>query len=375
MSDRGSVVVIGESILDRDTLGRVARVCPDAPVPVVDVDDEVQRPGGAGLAAALLARATPTVLVTPMADDEPGCELRRLLEEAGVEVIGLPQTGATPVEAAGARRRSPGLPSRPRWPGRIRRRLPSGRSLRALRRAAAVLVSDYGRGLTHDAARAGGRRRSAGTGTPRLGPAPARGRADRGRDPRDAQRRGGPGPGHRDPSRRSPRRRGGGAAPAADELRRRWAAMGVAVTLGPDGALLVGPDAGPIAVPSERVVAGDSCGAGTRSRRRPRSRSVPAPSSPRRSSRRLRLRAASSPEARPGRSVPGRCRPSVPAARTSSTRSNGPAPSSGREGRGRRHLRLLRPAPCRPSPTAPPGAGPRGPPGGAASTRMRRSGD
>src|SRR5436853_23902 len=47
------VVVVGDALLDRDVVGRVERVCPDAPVPVVDVEAVLERPGGAALAAAL----------------------------------------------------------------------------------------------------------------------------------------------------------------------------------------------------------------------------------------------------------------------------------------------------------------------------------
>src|SRR5689334_17979779 len=48
-----SVVVVGDVLLDLDVHGTVERLCPDAPVPVLDVTGEVARPGGAGLAAAL----------------------------------------------------------------------------------------------------------------------------------------------------------------------------------------------------------------------------------------------------------------------------------------------------------------------------------
>ena len=54
------VVVIGDSLLDVDVVGSADRLSPDAPVPVLDVTGERARPGGAGLAAALLAGpATP----------------------------------------------------------------------------------------------------------------------------------------------------------------------------------------------------------------------------------------------------------------------------------------------------------------------------
>ena len=50
-----SLVVVGDALLDRDLTGTVDRLCPDAPVPVVDSPVDVPRPGGAGLAALLAA--------------------------------------------------------------------------------------------------------------------------------------------------------------------------------------------------------------------------------------------------------------------------------------------------------------------------------
>ncbi|MDX6658199.1 MAG: D-beta-D-heptose 7-phosphate kinase / D-beta-D-heptose 1-phosphate adenosyltransferase, partial [Solirubrobacteraceae bacterium] len=70
------LVVVGDALLDRDLLGTVDRICPDAPVPVVDVRAERLRPGGAALAAALLALDGADVeLLTAIADDEPGAQL------------------------------------------------------------------------------------------------------------------------------------------------------------------------------------------------------------------------------------------------------------------------------------------------------------
>ena len=50
------LVVLGDALLDRDLTGRADRLSPDAPVPVVSGLSEVDRPGGAGLAALLAAR-------------------------------------------------------------------------------------------------------------------------------------------------------------------------------------------------------------------------------------------------------------------------------------------------------------------------------
>jgi D-beta-D-heptose 7-phosphate kinase/D-beta-D-heptose 1-phosphate adenosyltransferase len=261
VSPPAPVVVIGEALLDRDTVGDVARVCPDAPAPVVDVVSDHVRPGGAGLAATLLARATPTVLVTPLADDDDGRRLRGLLEEAGVEVIALPHSGPTPVKQR-VRSGSHQICRLDRGgrAGEVRARI--GALEHALDGAGTVLVSDYGRGLTTD---------------PDLRAALAA-RSRGGRLVWDPHPRGGEpieGATLVTPNAEETRHLATTTAPEgraigsvrelagpALELCRRWGAQCVAVTLGPGGALLVGGDLVPLLVPSDQVSVGDTCGAG-----------------------------------------------------------------------------------------------------------------
>ena len=72
MSD---IVVVGDTLLDRDLDGTTERLCPEAPVPVVDRVVERSRPGGAGLAAALAAADGHAVtLVTALAGDDAARE-------------------------------------------------------------------------------------------------------------------------------------------------------------------------------------------------------------------------------------------------------------------------------------------------------------
>ncbi|MBA4609866.1 D-glycero-beta-D-manno-heptose 1-phosphate adenylyltransferase [Aeromicrobium sp. Marseille-Q0843] len=143
------IVVVGEAMLDVDLEGTAHRLSPEAPVPVLDDLSEHERPGGAALAAAMAARDGPDVaLVTPLADDAAGARLRRLLG-ALVEVVDLPAHGGTPVKR------------RVRADGQNVVRLDEGggaapcesslaRAELVLATADAVLVADYGRGLTHD---------------------------------------------------------------------------------------------------------------------------------------------------------------------------------------------------------------------------------
>jgi D-beta-D-heptose 7-phosphate kinase/D-beta-D-heptose 1-phosphate adenosyltransferase len=143
------LVVFGDTLLDSDVEGQVDRLCPDAPVPVVDVRTQRWRPGGAGLAALLAAReGHDVVLVTALGTDPPAGLLAGLLA-AHVEVVRMPLHGATVCK------------TRVRGGGRSLLRVdagdgraagaPTGNRLRtALRDAETVLVSDYGRGVTAD---------------------------------------------------------------------------------------------------------------------------------------------------------------------------------------------------------------------------------
>ena len=85
---KAQVLVVGDAMLDRYWFGAVERISPEAPVPVVRVDREEERLGGAANVAlnvkTLGARAT---LLTVVGDDEPARKLRRLLEAQGVAAV------------------------------------------------------------------------------------------------------------------------------------------------------------------------------------------------------------------------------------------------------------------------------------------------
>jgi D-beta-D-heptose 7-phosphate kinase/D-beta-D-heptose 1-phosphate adenosyltransferase len=255
------LVVVGDCLLDRDLDGTVRRLAPDAPVPVVDDPVGRARPGGAGLAAALAALdGWETVLVTALAADAAGEELRGLLDDAGVEVVDLGLRGATPEKV---RVRAQGHPllrlDRGGPPGAVGPA--SDAAAGALEAAPAVLVSDYGRGV---AAEPGLRRLLATS-------------ARRGPLVWDPHPRGAPAvpgamlltPNRAEVAALAPAGdRGdealGAVATAAAALRERWRAGAVVVTLGPRGALLFGGGAPPLAVPAPAVPGGDPCGAGDR---------------------------------------------------------------------------------------------------------------
>ncbi|MGD9903227.1 MAG: bifunctional heptose 7-phosphate kinase/heptose 1-phosphate adenyltransferase [Vicinamibacterales bacterium] len=84
------VVVVGDVMLDHFMVGRVSRVSPEAPVPVLEFDREFSVPGGAANvahnAAALGARVT---LVGLVGDDAAAADLRGLIEGRGISARGL----------------------------------------------------------------------------------------------------------------------------------------------------------------------------------------------------------------------------------------------------------------------------------------------
>ena len=249
------VVVVGDSLLDRDVLGRADRLCPDAPVPVLRDCRYVERPGGAGLAATLLARWGHRVtLVTAVADDLPGRDLTRCLADEGVDVVALRGDGTTAVK------------TRIRAGGHALGRIDDGserlvprdvdgrRVARLVASADAVLVSDYGRGVTADEVL----REAVGSAAHRVWDPHPRGST--------------PVPG---PTLVTPNL--GEAAgflhePAATTvvdvgrqaalLVELWQVMGVAVTLGGGGCVLSTADGPPAVVPTTEVRGGDTCGAG-----------------------------------------------------------------------------------------------------------------
>ena len=82
---KARVLVVGDAMLDRYWIGAVERISPEAPVPIVRIDHEVERPGGAANvarnAAALGARVT---LLSVVGADEPGARLASLLKRERV---------------------------------------------------------------------------------------------------------------------------------------------------------------------------------------------------------------------------------------------------------------------------------------------------
>jgi rfaE bifunctional protein kinase chain/domain len=90
------ILVVGDVMLDRYLSGEASRISPEAPVPVVRIEQERLLPGGAGnVAVNIRALGGEAVLVGARGDDPEGRELERLLENAGV-VAALPTLHGRP---------------------------------------------------------------------------------------------------------------------------------------------------------------------------------------------------------------------------------------------------------------------------------------
>lgn len=81
------VLVLGDMILDHYIWGDALRLSPEAPVPVVHVERDSYRVGGAGnVALNLRALGAHTKISGMLGADEAGGQLRELLKEAGVDL-------------------------------------------------------------------------------------------------------------------------------------------------------------------------------------------------------------------------------------------------------------------------------------------------
>ena len=89
------ILVIGDLMLDEYIWGKVSRISPEAPVPVVNVTGESYYPGGAANVTRNVREFTPGVSVMGLAGTDPhGRRLLELLEHSGVDTSGVEQDPA-----------------------------------------------------------------------------------------------------------------------------------------------------------------------------------------------------------------------------------------------------------------------------------------
>jgi len=89
------ILVVGDVMLDQFLWGSVARISPEAPVPVVDFESESFIPGGAAnVARNLTALKAPAELFGVIGRDHAATELKRLLLQHEIGCQGLIANGA-----------------------------------------------------------------------------------------------------------------------------------------------------------------------------------------------------------------------------------------------------------------------------------------
>jgi D-beta-D-heptose 7-phosphate kinase/D-beta-D-heptose 1-phosphate adenosyltransferase len=89
------VLVLGDVMLDQFIWGSVARISPEAPVPVVDFERESFMPGGAAnVARNLTALNVPAELFGAIGDDDAGRKLQKLLAGQNIGCAGLVKNSA-----------------------------------------------------------------------------------------------------------------------------------------------------------------------------------------------------------------------------------------------------------------------------------------
>lgn len=92
-----TVLVVGDVMLDAYLWGRVERISPEAPVPVVHVQRRSARLGGAAnVALNLHALGATPVVVSTIGNDTAGTDMVRCFDEAGLYAAGLVRSDQRP---------------------------------------------------------------------------------------------------------------------------------------------------------------------------------------------------------------------------------------------------------------------------------------
>ena len=150
---KSRILVLGDVMLDQFIWGSVARISPEAPVPVVDFSHESFMPGGAAnVARNLTTFAIATELFGAVGNDSAAGQLRKLLREQRIGCAGL---GASATRRTSLKTR---IVAHQQQVVRIDRETRDGitpeltrRLLTALKaqlkKADAVIVGDYGKGV------------------------------------------------------------------------------------------------------------------------------------------------------------------------------------------------------------------------------------
>ncbi|MBN2242393.1 MAG: D-glycero-beta-D-manno-heptose-7-phosphate kinase [Acidobacteria bacterium] len=147
------VLVLGDLIVDRFVWGSVSRICPEAPVPVVEINKESTRLGGAANVAANIRSLGGMPLPVGVAGNDPeGLRLREMLHTIGSAGGGLvidkgrPTSVKTRIIAHHQQVCRTDREDRTPVSSAVQRKI-AAKFRKAIGRADAVVISDYAKGL------------------------------------------------------------------------------------------------------------------------------------------------------------------------------------------------------------------------------------
>ncbi len=150
---RPRVLIVGDLILDAYVSGDVARISPEAPIPILAAKRKEERLGGAGnVAANLVAMQAEVDIVGVLGDDGYGRALRQLMEEQGIETTGCAVDATRPTSLKTRMMSGSHQMLRVDWEdarpigGTAQQEMLAQLPAR-VRRARAVVLSDYGKGV------------------------------------------------------------------------------------------------------------------------------------------------------------------------------------------------------------------------------------
>ena len=84
------ILVVGDVMVDAYIWGKVSRISPEAPVPIINITKREERPGGAAnVALNLNALGASTFILATIGKDNPGHDFKKLLEEQGINTQAL----------------------------------------------------------------------------------------------------------------------------------------------------------------------------------------------------------------------------------------------------------------------------------------------
>ena len=150
---RLKILVVGDLMLDEFIYGRVSRISPEAPVPVVHVEKETTYPGGAAnVARNLAALGIHAELGGGIGQDESGSKLLSLLKHGKIGTTGIARFASFPtiVKTRVLARQQQVVRVDREEPGRLTARDRSTilqKTLRLLPKCDALILEDYGKGI------------------------------------------------------------------------------------------------------------------------------------------------------------------------------------------------------------------------------------